>query len=131
MCHCGKTKMPIFQMDKLNQKQKLWTLNKKKKTVPLHFTQTDLLFSSSPPLSPTGVTVPESLVQVASPSKHLPRLPWHASRYPPFHSTHHRRNVDDCFFKSQAIRSHLRSQMWPQWQLRLQEKERYFLLFYS
>ena len=93
--------------------------------------------------SSTGVTVPKRLpsapnrlAHVGSPSKHLPRplsshprLPWPASRYPPFHSTHHHQNIDDCFFKSQALQSHLQSQMWPQWQLRLQEKERYFLLF--
>ena len=44
MCHCGKTKMPIFQMDKLNQKQKLWTLNQKQKL--FHFTSHKRTFIS-------------------------------------------------------------------------------------
>ena len=43
-CHCGKTKMPIFQIDKLNQKQKLWTLNQKQKL--FHFTSHKRAFFS-------------------------------------------------------------------------------------
>ena len=136
-------------MDKLNERQKAKMIYFRPKppnfldflTAPKsHFSSS---CSSRPFVSPTRVTVSDRLsstsdrlVDVASPLKHLPRplsshpqLPWPASRYQLFHTTHHRWNVDDCFFKSQAVQSHIWSQMCPQWQLRLQQKERYFFYF--